>query len=90
MAWTLILNLNQDNPSVAFRSRLKGSASKSFLTVHIIGINVNPDLKRFRYSGVDTAFVALYNRFVLDSSTSPVFTRKQHDIYVSISTEYDA
>ena len=28
-----------------------------FITVHIIGINVNPDRKRFRYSDVDTGYV---------------------------------
>ena len=28
-----------------------------FLTVHIMDINVNPDRKMFRYSGVDTAIV---------------------------------
>ena len=32
-----------------------GSASQSFLTVRIMGNNVNPDRKRFRYSGVDWA-----------------------------------
>ena len=29
-----------------------------FLIVHIMGNNVNPDQKRFRYSGVDIAYVS--------------------------------
>ena len=28
-----------------------------FITVHSMGINVNPDRKRFRYSDVDTGYV---------------------------------
>ena len=43
----------------AFWSRLNGSASVSFLIVHTLGINVNTDQKRFRYSGVDKAYIAL-------------------------------
>ena len=41
----------------AFRLRLNGPASKSFLIVHTMDINVNMNRKRFRCSAVDTANV---------------------------------
>ena len=55
------------------------------LTVHILGVNVNPDRKRFRCLGVETAifnlclafFTSVLSRHITDDA-SLAWTRREH------------
>ena len=62
------LNPNRDYPyySLSIQIIKNGSASKSFLTVHFMDINLNPDRKRFRYPGVETASMSKQSTFCVD------------------------
>ena len=54
-AGPVILNTNRDYPSDSLSIQIKRIYIEIVFNVHIMGNNVNPDRKRFRYSGVDMA-----------------------------------